>query len=104
MGTTTEHPVASEVLNGAQPLVKVASNAEVKEVAYLISGLVAEHRIVKVRAIGAGAVNQAVKAIITARGTVATRGLDLVSREGFEMVPMPDKDPVTAIIWLLEAK
>lgn len=103
MGITVEDLVPSQELS-ALPLVKVASNSEVQQIAHLIGNLVNENKVTKVRAIGAGAVNQAVKAIITAQGVVATQGQELTSRPGFEMVPMPDKEPVTAIIWLLEAK
>ena len=42
-----------------------------------------EQAEVKVQAAGAGAVNQAVKAIAVARGYIATRGMDLIVRPGF---------------------
>lgn len=44
------------------------------------------------RGIGAGAVNQMVKACIVARGYVASRGVDLIVRPGFVTIPMRDKD------------
>lgn len=50
------------------------------------------------RAIGAGAVNQCVKAIIIARGFVASRGYDLHDCPGFTTVEMPE-GPVSAIVF-----
>jgi stage V sporulation protein S len=51
---------------------------------------------VVLRAIGAGAVNQAVKAITIARGFVAARGINLYDCPGFTTVEMPE-GPVTAM-------
>jgi stage V sporulation protein S len=47
---------------------------------------------IRVRAVGASAVNQAVKAIAIARGYVAPRGLDLFCRPGFETVSSREGD------------
>lgn len=41
---------------------------------------------VEVRAVGAGAVNQMYKAITSARGTLATKGKDVLIRPGFTEV------------------
>lgn len=49
------------------------------------------------RAIGAGAVNQAVKASIIATGWCAARGISVVWRTGFEDVTGNDKRTVTAV-------
>lgn len=49
------------------------------------------------RAVGAGAVNQAVKACVIARQYVASRAQDLSIRPGFATVQMPDGE-VSAII------
>ena len=49
-------------------LVKVAANSRSTSVAGAIAGIVRERGRVDVQAIGAGAVNQAVKAIAIARG------------------------------------
>lgn len=45
---------------------------------------------VKLRAVGAGAVNQAIKAIAIARGYVAPRGIDLSCRPGFQSIESRD--------------
>lgn len=50
------------------------------------------------RAIGAGAVNQAVKACAIARGYVAVRGIDLLVRPGFGTVVINDKEYSTIVL------
>ena len=54
------------------------------------------------RAVGAAAVNQAVKAIAIARGYIASRGVDMVCRPGFTNVPGKDgKDSISAMVFRL---
>lgn len=65
-------------------IIKVAARSDPKPLAGTVSNALTEHSTVKLRAIGAGAVNQSVKAIAIARGHVAQRGQDLVCRPGFE--------------------
>lgn len=57
--------------------LKVKSTSEVKSVAGAIAELVRAHEPVEIQVIGAGAVNQATKALIVARGFVSTDGVDL---------------------------
>lgn len=54
---------------------------------------------VSVRAVGAGAVNQAVKAVVIARGKVASTGRDLVCRPGFHTVVSRDGGDISAIVF-----
>lgn len=69
-----------------EQVLRVTNMANPKELAAVIShGIYDGHKPV-LRAIGAGAVNQAVKACVIARGYVATRGIDLVIRPGFANV------------------
>jgi stage V sporulation protein S len=79
-------------------VLRVKSTSSVPSLASAIACAVYDKKPLVVRAIGAGAVNQAVKAIAVARGYVAPRGLDLSIRPGFSYVDMPgEQDPVTAI-------
>ena len=55
-------------------------------------------KVVVLRCIGAGAVNQAVKAVAIAQGYVAQRGITLSMRPGFTTVHMPDGQDVSAIL------
>lgn len=67
-----------------ETVIKVAARSEVRPLAGTIASALADHPRVCLRAIGAGAVNQANKAIAIARGYVAQRGQDLVCRPGFD--------------------
>ena len=58
--------------------VRVAAQSKATAVAGAIAGIVREHGQAQIQAIGAGAVNQAVKAIAIARGFLALEGVDLV--------------------------
>ena len=49
-------------------LIKVSANSRTSAVAGAIAGVVREHKQAEVQAIGAGAVNQAVKALVLAIG------------------------------------
>ena len=58
-------------------LVKVSSKSNPGSIAGVIAGLVKEEAPIELQAIGAGAVNVAVKSIATARGFVAPTGINL---------------------------
>lgn len=64
--------------------IKVRSGSSAQQIAGAISQALAETHEVYVRAMGASAVNQAVKAVCIARSYVAPRGLDLVCIPGME--------------------
>jgi stage V sporulation protein S len=52
-------------------IIKVAANSRTAAVAGAIAGTYREHGFADVQAIGAGAVNQAVKAVLIAKGYLA---------------------------------
>lgn len=58
-------------------ILKVKSDSNVKKVAGAIAEMVREGKEVEIQVIGAGALNQAVKALIVARGFVSTNGYNL---------------------------
>ena len=64
-------------------LIRVAAQSRSTAVAGAIAGVVREHGRAHVQAIGAGAVNQAVKAAAIARGFLALDGLDVVCVPSF---------------------
>ena len=64
-------------------LLRVSSSSSPTSVAGAIAGFVQEDGEVEMQCIGAGAVNQATKAIAIARGYVASNGIDLVSVPAF---------------------
>ena len=62
---------------------KVSARSRSTSVAGAIAGVIREGQIAEVQAIGAGAVNQAVKAIAIARGFLAPSGIDLICIPAF---------------------
>ena len=78
--------------------LRVASRTSSGELASAISHAIYDKGRVRLRAIGAGAVNQAVKALAIAGGYVAQRGVTLVTRPGFITVDL-DGDERSAIVF-----
>ena len=58
--------------------LKISSKSNPNSVAGALAGVMRESGKAEMQAIGAGAVNQAVKALAIARGYVAPSGMDLV--------------------------
>ena len=67
-------------------IIKVSARSRTSAVAGAIAGVFREHGRAEVQAIGAGAVNQAIKAIAITRGFMAPRGIDLVVIPAFNNV------------------
>ncbi len=59
-------------------IIKVSGSSRTSAVAGAIAGVFREHKHAEVQAIGAGAVNQAVKALVLATGYLAGDGLEVV--------------------------
>lgn len=76
----------------------VRPDSNVQGVATLITSSIFEESRITLRAIGAGAVNQAVKGAIQARQQLAGQGEDLVIRPGFTTVRGHDGSDVTAVV------
>lgn len=81
-------------------VLRVKASADPQMVAASISAAIHDSSRVVLRAIGAGAVNQAVKACAIARGMVAPRGIDLSFRPGFVTVE-GDHGDISAITLLV---
>lgn len=77
-------------------IMRIKGTASVPSTASAISHAVYDNKNVVLRAIGASAISQAVKATAVARGYVAPRGIDLAMIPGFVTVEMSDGE-VTAI-------
>ena len=58
-------------------IIKVSAKSRSTSVAGAIAGVIREHRYAEVQAIGAGAVNQAVKALAIARGYLSRDDIDI---------------------------
>ena len=84
-------------------ILKVSSKSNPNAVAGAIAGLITEDKKVELQAIGAGAINQTVKAIAIARGFVAPSGKNLVCIPAFTDIVI-DGDERTAIKLIVETK
>jgi stage V sporulation protein S len=63
--------------------LRVSSKSKPNTVAGAIAGVIREQGIVEVQTVGAGALNQAIKAIAIARGFLAPSGVELVCIPSF---------------------
>ena len=70
-------------MNDKSKILRVSGGSPVKETAGSIVKSYEEGSEVEIRAIGASAVNQAVKALATARSILAQKGLDASFRVGY---------------------
>lgn len=73
-------------------ILKVSSKSNPNSVAGAIAGQIKESGKVEIQAIGAGALNQAIKAIAIARGFVAPSGHNLVCIPAFAEVEVDSED------------
>ena len=67
-------------------MLQVASSSQPASVAGAIAGLLREGKKCELQAIGAGAINQTVKAIAIARGYLAPSGIKIMSTPAFQDV------------------
>ncbi len=74
--------VARPSRNGTN-IIKVSSTSRTTAVAGAIAGVIREQRVALVQAIGASAVNQAIKAVAIARTYLEQDGLDLWCQPSF---------------------
>ncbi|MCU4183721.1 stage V sporulation protein S [Acidiferrimicrobium sp. IK] len=82
-------------------ILKVSSRSTPNAVAGALAGMVRNHGVAEVQVVGAGALNQAIKAVAIARGYVAPSGLDLHCRPTFADIEI-DGQSRTAIRLLVE--
>ena len=84
-------------------VLKISSKSNPNSVAGAIAGLVKENNYAEMQAIGAGALNQAIKGVAIARGFVAPSGKNLVCTPAFIDINI-DGEERTAIKLIVEAK
>ena len=72
-------------------MIKVSATSRTAAVAGAIAGVVREHHRAEVQAIGAGAVNQAVKALVLATGYLRLDGIHVACVPEFADVTIEDK-------------
>lgn len=84
-------------------VLKVSANSVPKSVAGALAAVLREKGIAEVQAVGAGAINQAVKAIAITRGYVAPNGINLICTPGFVEINI-DGQTRTAIKFIIEPR
>ena len=84
-------------------VLKVSSKSNPNSVAGALAGVLREKGSAEIQAIGAGALNQAVKSIAIARGFVAPSGLDLICVPAFTGIEI-DGEQKTAIKLIIEPR
>ena len=84
-------------------ILKVSAKSNPNSVAGALAGVLREKGGAEIQAIGAGALNQAIKAIAIARGFVAPSGKSLVCIPAFTDIVI-DGEESTAIKLIVEAK
>lgn len=84
-------------------VLKVSAQSQPKSVAGALAAVLREKAVAELQAVGAGAVNQAVKAIAITRGFVAPNGIDLVVVPAFSEINI-DGEERTAIKFIVEPR
>jgi len=84
-------------------VLKVSAKSNPNSVAGALAGVLREQKTAELQAIGAGAINQAVKAVAIARGFVAPSGVDLICIPAFTDVII-EGEARTAIKLIVEQR
>ena len=84
-------------------ILKVSSKSNSNSVAGALTNVLRNTNEVEIQAVGAGALNQAIKAIAIARGFVAPSGKNLYCIPSFAVISI-DGEERTAIKLVVEAK
>ena len=84
-------------------ILKVSAKSNPNSVAGALAGVLREKGWAEIQAIGAGALNQAIKSIAIARGFVAPGGIDLVCVPAFTDIEIEGEER-TAIKLIVEPR
>lgn len=84
-------------------LLKVSSKSSPASVAGAIAGMIKDGSLVELQAVGAGAVNQAVKAIAISRGFLSPIGIEIICIPAFADIVI-DGEYRTAIRFTIEPR
>ena len=84
-------------------ILKVSSKSNPNKVSGALTNVFRDKGTVEIQAIGAGAINQAIKGVAIARGFVAPSGKNLICIPAFQDI-MVDGEERTAIKLIVEAR
>ncbi len=96
-------PAAQTVERSSAEVLKVSSRSRPSAVAGAIAGVIRDSGVAEVQSIGAGATNQAIKAIAIARSYLSEEGIDIVCTPSFIDVAIDDEER-TAIRMVVERR
>lgn len=94
---------AQPVERGNAEVLKVSTRSRPSAVAGAIAGVIRDNGMAEVQSIGAGATNQAIKAVAIARSYLSEEGIDIVCVPSFIDVAI-DEEERTAIRLLIERR
>lgn len=101
VGTSTDQVAVSR--QSEAEVLKVSTRSRPSAVAGAIAGVIRESGMAEVQSIGAGATNQAIKAVAIARSYLSEEGIDIVCVPSFIDVAIDDEER-TAIRLLIERR
>lgn len=84
-------------------VLKVSTKSNPNSVAGALAAIIKEKNIVEIQAVGAGAINQAIKAVAIARGFVAPTGKDIVCIPAFTDIEIEGEER-TAIKLIIQPR
>ncbi len=84
-------------------VLKVSSKSNPNSVAGALAGAIREYKTAEIQAIGAGALNQSIKAVAIARGFLTPSGIDLICIPAFSDIEINGEER-TAIRLTVEAR
>jgi len=84
-------------------ILKVSAGSHPKSVAGALAAVIREKSCAEIQAVGAGAVNQSIKAIAIARGYVAPNGINLICVPAFSEIEI-DGEERTAIRFIVQPR
>ena len=87
----TKYSVPQTSTHTTTNMIKVSADSRTSAVAGAIAGVLRDHRHAEVQALGAGAVNQAVKALVLATGYLKLDGINVTCTPEFADVTIDDK-------------
>jgi stage V sporulation protein S len=92
-----EYRMSQELNSVVDDVIKVSGSSNPQSVGSIMARAVIAGQDPRMRAIGASAVNQAVKACAIARGFVAPRGIDLTFILGFDDIEGENGNTISAM-------
>ena len=96
-------PGATAMERHSAEVLKVSTRSRPSAVAGAIAGVIRDSGVAEVQSIGAGATNQAIKAVAIARSYLSEEGVDIVCTPSFIDVSIDDEER-TAIRLLVERR